>query len=777
MENEFRQLKKRLIEEDFSYLNSAQAEACFCTEGPVLILAGAGSGKTTTLIARIEYMIKYGNSYETDYLPEGLTRDKLNAMSKKSISELTEEESFFLKYKPISPYHIMAITFTNKAAGELKARLENKLGDLGMGVFASTFHSACVRILRAEIEALGYNRYFTIFDTADSASCVKEAMNELGIQIDGFDHKSGFAYISSLKNNGVKPEDFITEATAANDVKLIKISKIYKLYTEKMKKYNALDFDDLLLKTVELFEKFPAILEKYQDKFRYIMVDEYQDTNKVQYRLISLLTKKYGNIGVVGDDDQSIYRFRGADIRNILDFEKDFKNARVIKLEDNYRSTKNILDAANGVIANNEKRKAKRLIANKELGEKVHFITPRNGFDEAVRIKTLIDELVGSGKYHYKDIAVLYRMGAISRMFEQYFLREGIPHRVVGGMRFFDRAEIKDIIAYLRLVMNENDDEAFLRIINTPPRGIGKTTVDRLKNIALETGVSLLTAAHKADEYPEISSARLKLLDFCKLISDISEFKDDLNELVNSAVYGTGYMDWLNKDSKEESKARAENLGELLSMTKEQDYADLPEFLESIALLSDIDNFDDSEDAVTLMTLHSAKGLEFPVVFIAGFEDGIFPSGKSKGEPGGIEEERRLCYVGITRAKNILYLSAVKERMMFGTPMFFRVSPFLKEIPEENLEKEVNKQFDIPKKELPKKGYVIPPSKTEVIHPDREKMNLGVFRENMRVTHKKFGKGTIVSALPLGNDVKLEIMFDDVGKKVLMAAYANLKII
>ena len=383
---------------------------------------------------------------------------------------------------------------------------------------------------------------------------------------------------------------------------------------------------------------------------------------------------------------------------------------------------------------------------------------------------------MGSGKYRYKDIAVLYRMSAVSRMFEQYFLREGVPHRVVGGMRFFDRAEIKDIIAYLRLVMNGSDDEAFLRIINTPPRGIGKTTVDRLRNIAVSSGISLLEAAKKAEDYSEISSARHKLLDFCKLISDIEEFKDDLPELINSAVYGTGYMDWLAKDNKEENRSRMENLGELISMTKENDYADLSEFLENITLLSDIDNFDDSEDAVTLMTLHSAKGLEFPVVFIAGFEDGIFPSGKSRNEPGGLEEERRLCYVGITRAKNILYLSAAKERMMFGTPMYFRPSSFLKEIPEENLEKEIKPQFELPKEDLPKKGYVIPPSKTTIIHPDKDKMNLGVFKENMRVKHKKFGEGVIMSAVPLGNDVKLEIMFDDYGKKVLMAAYANLKI-
>jgi len=774
MEKEFRQIKKRLIEEDFSNLNSAQKEACFKTDGAVLILAGAGSGKTTTLISRIQYMIKYGNSYNTEYIPEGLTEEKLSELSQKDISTLNEEEQFFLKYKPVSPYNIMAITFTNKAASELKSRLSKKLGELGTNVFASTFHSACVRILRNDIELLGYNRYFTIFDTSDSAGCVKEAMNELEIQFDDFDHKGCLAYISSLKNQNVEPEEFSLEAKASNDVRLIKIAKIYTRYCEKMKKYNALDFDDLLLKTVRLFEKYPDVLNKYQEKFKYIMVDEYQDTNKVQYKLIALLAKKYGNICVVGDDDQSIYKFRGADIRNILDFEKDFKNAHTVKLEDNYRSTKNILDAANGVIANNKKRKEKRLRSNKELGEKVNFITPFNAIDEANRVRGIIEELTLTGKYRYKDIAVLYRMSAVSRVFEQHFLRESIPHRVVGGMRFFDRAEIKDIIAYLRLVMNSNDDEAFLRIINMPPRGIGKTTVERVKNIALSNNISYLSVCRQAENHPEISSATKKLIDFCKLIDDIGENKDDLSEMINSAIFGSGYMDYLEKDDKEENRARKGNLGELLTMAKENEYSDLAEFLENVALLSDIDNYDDSEDAVTLMTLHSAKGLEFPVVFIVGFDEGIFPSQKSKSEPGGIEEERRLLYVGITRAKTLLYLSSVKERMLFGAPMFLKPSSFLEEIPEENISKEVKKQFDISLDKLPKKEYVIPPTafKTNVT-----KTTAQNYEKGMRVLHKKFGEGTVISAVPLGNDVKLEVEFDSFGKKVLMAVFANLKIL
>ncbi len=778
MKTKFDKIKKRILEEEFSNLNAPQREACFTTEGAVLILAGAGSGKTTTLISRIGYMIKYGDSYNTDYMPEGLTEEKLAAMEGKSFRELTEEEEFFLKYKPVSPYSILAITFTNKAAGELKSRLSSKLGTYGEGVFASTFHSLCVRILRQEIDALGYNRYFTIFDTTDVKNCIKECINELNINEETIDARACAGIISSLKNKGFSPDDFKKETDG--DIRAIKVSKIYELYMQKMKKYNALDFDDLLMFTVEIFEKNPAVLEKYQEKFKYIMVDEYQDTNHIQYKLVKLLSDKYKNLCVVGDDDQSIYRFRGADITNILNFEKDFKNTKTIKLEENYRSTQNILGAANGVISNNKDRKSKKLWTSIEGGEKVFHITPNSGYEEALRVKMLIEDMVTRRGYMYKDIAVLYRMNSLSRTFEQYFLKECIPHRVVGGLRFFDRTEIKDIVAYLRLVFNIYDDEAFLRIINMPARGIGKTTVDRVKEIALSENKSLFEVCEKATEYETISSAKVKLSSFSAMINSFKENTQDLYALIEGVIEKSGYMEYLLTDKKEEARARLENIRELLSMAKESEGQTLPEFLENVALLSDIDNFDDDEDAVTLMTLHSAKGLEFPVVFVVGFEEGIFPSNQSKGEEGGIEEERRLLYVGITRAKKILYLSSAKERMLFGNMMFCRPSCFLKEIPDEFVEKEIQPQYEpakAPKKKEP--SYIIAPSqnKDRAIPEIKASSVMPEYKKGQRVRHKKFGDGTILDAMPLGNDVKLEIMFDTVGKKVLMAAFAKPQIL
>jgi len=777
MKTKFDIIKKRILEEEFSNLNAPQREACFTTDGAVLILAGAGSGKTTTLISRIGYMIKYGDSYNTDYLPENLSEKKLADMENKRYDELSEEEQFLLKYKPVSPYNILAITFTNKAAGELKTRLSSKLGTYGEGVHASTFHSLCVRILRQEIESLGYSRYFTIFDTTDVKNCIKECILELNINEETLDTRMCAGIISSLKNKGLSPDDFKKETNG--ELRAIKVSKVYELYMQKMKKYNALDFDDLLMFTVEIFEKYPAVLEKYQEKFKYIMVDEYQDTNPIQYKLVHLLSKKYKNLCVVGDDDQSIYRFRGADITNILNFEKDFKNTKVIKLEENYRSTQNILGAANGVISNNKTRKDKKLWTSISGGEKVFHITPNSGYEEALRIKMLIEDMVTRRGYMYKDIAVLYRMNSLSRTFEQFFLKECIPHRVVGGLRFFDRAEIKDVIAYLRLVFNIYDDEAFLRIINTPARGIGKTTVERIKEIAIAENKSLFEVCEKADCYETIFSARIKLCNFASMINSFKECASDLYTLVESVITKSGYMEYLMTDRKEESRARLENMKELLSMAKESEGQSLPEFLENVALLSDIDNFDDDEDAVTLMTLHSAKGLEFPVVFVVGFEEGIFPSNQSKNEEGGIEEERRLLYVGITRAKKILYLSSAKERMLFGNMMFCRPSSFLKEIPDEFLEKEIQPQYEpatAPAKKAP--SYIIAPSQNkERTIPAIKSDEMPDYKKGQRVRHKKFGDGTILDVQPLGNDIKLEIMFDTVGKKVLMAAFAKPQIL
>ena len=716
-----------MINEEYNHLNPMQKEACFETEGAVLILAGAGSGKTTTLISRIHYMIKH---------------------------------------KSISPYNILAITFTNKAANELKTRLSDKLGSISHGIWALTFHSMCVRILRDEIHNLGYSKYFTIFDSDDSKSCLKECIKELDISDAVINNKLAASYISALKNNDVTAEEFRNEAR--NEYKLTLISKIYDLYTEKLKKFNAVDFDDLIMLTVKLFRDFPDILEKYQEKFKYIMVDEYQDTNKIQYKLISFLSKKYKNICVVGDDDQSIYRFRGADITNILNFEKQFKNTKIIKLEENYRSTKNILDAANEVIKNNKSRKSKSLWTSKEGGNKITLFRPSSNTEEAYKVRDEIEKLIDEG-YSYKDMAILYRMNAISRTFEQNFLNAGIPHRIVGGLRFFDRKEIKDIVAYLRLTLNPDDDSALIRIINEPARGIGKTSVEKIQRIARETGISMLEICGKAQNFPELSSPKLKLINFHKMINDFCENIDDVETLVNSVIYGSGYIDALSAEGTDEAENRISNIKELLSVIKDMGAeSDLTGFLENVALLSDIDNYDEEEDAITLMTLHSSKGLEFPIVFLAGFEAGIFPSNQSKNEQGGMEEERRLCYVGITRAKEKLYLSSARERMLYGNIIPCMPSEFLAEIPPEIL--------DSPEKKK-QKVYNFQPEEPVVYKKAEVPDCISNYAAGQRVRHKKFGDGTVISAVPLGNDVKLEINFDVHGRKMLMAAFAKPTII
>lgn len=796
MKNRFNQIKKRILGEEFSHLNSMQREACFTATGPVLILAGAGSGKTTTLISRIHYLVKYGDSYYNELeCPPFLSEEDLDRLEKKSAESLSEEEETLFCYHPISPRNILAITFTNKAANELKERLERKLGDRATGIWALTFHSACVRILREDISLLGggLNRYFTIFDANDAKTCVKECIKELNISEDVLNHKLVYSVISKSKNDAIDAEEF--RRLAGADYKQTLIAKVYALYTEKLKKYNALDFDDILFYTVRLFETFPEVLRKYQERFTHIMIDEYQDTNKIQYLLASYLANKSKNLCVVGDDDQSIYKFRGADITNILNFEQQFSNTKIIKLEENYRSTKNILDAANGVIKNNIQRKAKKLWTKKIGGAKITVLNPSNNYEEASRVGFLIDTLVQDG-YRYKDIAILYRMNSLSRTFEQTFLQSAVPHRIVGGTRFFDRKEIKDIVAYLRLVLNANDDAALMRIINEPARGIGKTSVEKVQSLALANGVSMLQICETANLYSELSHPKLKLMNFAKMIADFRENMESTEALVNSILYGSGYMEALQKEDTEEANARIQNMKELLSMIKEDEAnQDLSAFLENVSLLSDIDNYDADEDAVTLMTLHSSKGLEFPIVFLVGFEEGIFPSMQSKTEVGGLEEERRLCYVGITRAKEKLYLSHTEERMLFGSYMHSLPSQFLKEIPEETL--------DIQKKKKPASvsdfgnsfgsgysqssigGYrgdsyntnaihLTPPTKAATTKPSGE---LPDYREGCRVRHKKFGDGTVLTVQPLGNDIKLEIQFDTVGKKTLMAAFAKPEII
>lgn len=791
MKNRFNAIKRRILEEEFSHLNPMQREACFTATGPVLILAGAGSGKTTTLISRIHYLVKYGDSYDHELeCPSFLDSADLDRLEKKEASSLTPEEEALFSYQPVSPYHILAITFTNKAANELKERLEKKLGDRASGIWALTFHSACVRILRDHISLLGsFNRFFTIFDANDAKTCVKECIKELNISEDVLNHKLCYSIISAAKNDGIDAEEFLR--MAGGDYKRTLLAKVYQLYMEKLKKYNALDFDDILFYTVKLFEQFPAVLAEYQNRFTHIMIDEYQDTNKIQYLLASYLAQKSQNLCVVGDDDQSIYKFRGADITNILNFEKQFPNTKIIKLEENYRSTKNILDAANEVIKNNRQRKAKRLWTSRNGGDKVNVLNPQNNYDEANKIGMLIETLKREG-YRYKDMAILYRMNSLSRTFEQNFLQTAIPHRIVGGTRFFDRKEIKDIVAYLRLILNANDDAALLRIINEPARGIGKTTVEKVQALALEHQKSMLAICETANLYPALSNPKLKLLNFAKMIADFRENIDNTEALVNSVLYGSGYMEALQKEDTEEAASRIQNMKELLSMIKEDEAnQDLSSFLENVSLLSDIDNYDADEDAVTLMTLHSSKGLEFPIVFLVGFEEGIFPSMQSKTEPGGLEEERRLCYVGITRAKEKLYLSHAGERMLYGSYMHSMPSQFLKEIPEDILHREKKKEkafsfdFDGYENQSAVGSYRGESYSSNAIHlspvakaPEPKKSGtLPDYQVGCRVRHKKFGEGTVLSVQPLGNDMKLEIEFDEFGKKNVMAAFAPPEII
>lgn len=797
MNTRWNQLKKRILEEEYSNLNPMQREACFTVTGPVLILAGAGSGKTTTLISRIHYMVKYGDTYYAETpCPAFLDEDDLSRLEQKSVGSFTEEEEALFANHPISPQNILAITFTNKAANELKDRLEAKLGDRASGIWAMTFHSACVRILRENIWLLGggLNRYFTIFDASDAKNLVKECIKELNISEEVLNHKLCYSEISKSKNEGIDAAEYLRLAGA--NYKQTLIARVYQLYMEKLQKYNALDFDDILCYTVKIFEKFPQVLADYQNRFTHIMIDEYQDTNRIQYLLASYLAKKNQNLCVVGDDDQSIYRFRGADITNILSFEEQFQNTKIIKLEENYRSTKNILDAANGVIANNRHRKVKKLWTKKEGGAKIQVLNPNNNYDEANQVGSLIDSLKREG-FRYRDMAVLYRANSLSRTFEQTFLQNAIPHRIVGGTRFFDRKEIKDIVAYLRLVLNQNDDAALVRIINEPARGIGKTSVEKVQALALANGISMLEVCQRAGEYPELSHPKAKLLNFAKMIADFRENINDTEALVNSVLFGSGYMEALQKEDTDEANARIQNMKELLSMIKEdEENRDLSAFLENVSLLSDIDNYDADEDAVTLMTLHSSKGLEFPVVFLVGFEEGIFPSMQSKMEAGGLEEERRLCYVGITRAKKRLYISYTDERMLYGSYMHSLPSQFLKEIPEETLEREQKKKadsfgFGAKQSDFGGSfgnsvgGYRGDSYHSNAIHltpsvtPQKPEASgdLPDYQVGCRVRHKKFGEGTVLSVQPLGNDVKLEIQFDEFGKKILMAAFARPEII
>ena len=637
----------------FSKMNEKQQEAVFHTEGPLLILAGAGSGKTTVLVNRVAYIIKSGLA---------------------------------------QPWQILAITFTNKAAGELKDRIEAVCGDGSDEVWAATFHSTCARILRRHSENLGFTSHFTIYDTDDSRRLMKEILKQLNVDEKFLPHRTVLAEISKYKDKLKTPEDM--KKLSAYDSRLTVITQAYDMYQKRLLTSDAMDFDDLICNTVTLFEKHPEVLEIYQNRFRYIMVDEYQDTNKSQYRLVSLLAKKRNNICVVGDDDQSIYRFRGATIENILSFENDFKGAYVIRLEQNYRSTGNILDAANSVIKNNLERKGKTLWTENVRGKKIVLHTAASEREEAMYIAKTILDGVAQGR-SFSDFAVLYRMNAQSNVIEQALSRSGIPHRLIGGHRFYDREEIKDMTSYLQIIANPNDDIRLRRIVNRPKRGIGETTMTRASEIASAVGESVYSVIMHADDYPTLSRAASKLMDFSKLIDGLIEAYQSeeysLSELYNLILDHTDYKNYL-KAEKDDYEQRIENIDELSSniIKFQEDYGDdatLENFLEEISLMTDIDNYDAEADTAVMMTLHSAKGLEFPVVFIPGMEEGVFPSMQTIMDPSELSEERRIAYVGITRAKEELYLIKTRERMLFGSTTHNRESRFASEIPNELLEK------------------------------------------------------------------------------------------
>ena len=772
------------MEDILKGLNDKQYEAVINTEGACLIIAGAGSGKTKVLTHKIAYLIQEKN---------------------------------------VLPWNILAITFTNKAANEMKERIVNLVGDVAQDIWMGTFHSICVRILRKFIDRIGFDSSFIIFDTSDQRTMIKGCLKDLNIDDKMFTDRSVQAEISNAKNQMLEPEQYT--ALANGDFRKEKIATIYELYQKRLKENNAIDFDDIINYTIKILKENQDVLEYYANKFRYVLVDEYQDTNKAQFNLITLFASVNGNITVVGDSDQSIYAFRGADISNILNFERDFKNAKIIKLEQNYRCTGNILKAANNVIKNNETKYKKELWTQNEQGNLPKIYSAENEYDEGSFIVEQINRLKREEYFKYSDFAILYRMNTQSRAIEDILRREDIPYKIIGGLKFYERKEIKDIISYLRLIQNPSDNLSLKRIINEPKRGIGKTSLDKIEVLANQNETSMYEVIKNADQYG-LNRVYISSREFISLIEELRAKKDDLliSELIKQTLKKSGYTQALEDENTVEAENRIENLEEFLTvaMEFEEESADngLSEFLEGITLSSDIDNMEETEETVTLMTLHSAKGLEFPVVFLVGMEEGIFPGYKSISEQKELEEERRLCYVGITRAKQYLFLTCSKQRTIFGSTSCNPVSRFVKEIPKELLDgydeamgdnsesSNLSNLFEdskyswtygsknagtIKSYKLEKQEPVMAASKKEdnsnfvfrtaesflnsLKKPVGQDVDLSKYGEGVRVFHKKFGEGTISNVEPEGDDLKVDIQFDKVGHKRLMAKFAKLEII
>jgi len=807
---DFYSLRKKLIEKEFSRMNDMQKSAVFNVNGAVLILAGAGSGKTTVLVNRIAYLIKYGNAYHSDFSYRVPTEEDTVMLQNyiENGGTLPDRVQALLSVDAPQPWQILAITFTNKAANELKSRLEAMLGEKGNDVWASTFHSCCVRILRRDSERIGFSKHFTIYDTDDSKRVMKEVIRVLDIDEKRLPVKYVLNEISRAKDSLMTPADYTASAGYDTNKKLI--GQAFAKYEEMLKKADAMDFDDIIVNTVKLLKENPDVLEYYQRRFRYVMVDEYQDTNHAQYVLTSLLANGYRNICVVGDDDQSIYKFRGATIENILSFENQYEDTAVIRLEQNYRSTSVILDAANAVIKNNKGRKGKTLWTEKEGGDKIKVKILTDERDEGRFVADEILNAVALGR-KFSDFAILYRTNAQSSSIERALVYNAVPYKVIGGHRFYDRKEVKDILAYLSVIANPSDTVRLRRIINEPKRGIGETTINNAASIADGLGTTFYNVIQNANDYPMLSRAAGKLIDFTALINSLALSLEEksIQDFFDDVITKTGYyasLD-LDKETAEERKANVmEVLANLVRYMEDNEGGTLTGFLEEVALMTDLDNYNTEAESTVMMTLHSAKGLEFPVVFIVGMEEGLFPGNQVMYDPTELEEERRLCYVGITRAKEKLYITNARSRMLFGNTSFTRPSRFLAEIPEELTDFERNEpqqtfyggysgasyggssygggtkmfsrenSYSKPSASTPKNkasgfangGFSSAPKKTAT-----DNVTLD-FKVGDTVEHKTFGKGMIVSAKAMGGDMLLEIAFDNCGTKKVMAKMAKL---
>ncbi|MCI8422956.1 MAG: UvrD-helicase domain-containing protein [Lawsonibacter sp.] len=796
----FCRARREAISRDFPQLNPEQRRGTLATEGPLLLLAGAGSGKTTVLIHRIANLMRYGRGSDSEEVPAFVTEEDLAFLEAYAASGQGDKarQERLCRLEPAAPWTVLAITFTNKAAGELKDRLAALLGPEANDIWASTFHSACVRILRRDIEKLGFASSFTIYDTDDSLRTLKECLKTLNLDEKQLPPRSVLTQISRAKDAMLLAQDYRVQAEKSQDLWQLQIAKVYTEYQRRLWDANALDFDDLILHTVRLLQQFEDVRAYYQKKFRYVLIDEYQDTNNLQYLLASALAGGYENFCVVGDDDQSIYRFRGATIENILSFERQYPGCRVIRLEENYRSTGHILEAANSVIRNNQGRKGKELWTRAGAGETLTLYTAMNENDEAQYIASRILEGYSQGR-RWKDHAVLYRMNAQSNLLEQAFKRGGIPYRIIGGMRFFDRAEVKDMLAYLAVLNNPEDDLRLNRILNNPPRGIGPRAVAAAQERAQQERTCLYAVLDNARLYPELERFAGKFSAFTQLMRELSDLSGQmpLDRFYEELLIKSGYAPFLEGKNTEEDRSRLENVRELLTSIRgymeETDSSDLAGFLDEIALYTDLDNHDPNQDCVVMMTMHAAKGLEFPVVFVAGAEEGIFPGSRAIGETEEMEEERRLCYVAITRAREKLYLTCANQRMLFGRTSSNRPSRFTEEIPPEHMER-TGRTFlsgvgggesRMPSRTsgyngYQRQGYGAPRSPQPVPAPSLGGFTQAMARANAAlppsaafqkgdaVRHKAFGSGVVLSTMPIRDDVLLEIAFDGPGTKRLM---------